>query len=123
VARGSLAKPAVVTNGCPTLCNGRLERNNRARFRDRRLGNRDPINKESRTAKESGTKKARLGSRADKGLEIFFVNEKVCFGKQKPEYKAGLSENWRRSRQSSIAAPSTIINFHRFVVVFSRHLM
>jgi hypothetical protein len=24
--------------------------------------------------------------RADKGLEIFFVNEKVCFGKQRFEY-------------------------------------
>jgi hypothetical protein len=31
-------------------------------------------------------KKARLGSRADKGLEIFSVNEKVCFGKQNPQY-------------------------------------
>jgi hypothetical protein len=29
-----------------------------------------------------GKKKARLEGRADKGLEIFFVNEKVCFGKQ-----------------------------------------
>ncbi|WP_221174931.1 hypothetical protein, partial [Burkholderia pseudomallei] len=31
-------------------------------------------------------KKARPESRADKGLEIFSVNEKVCFGKQKPQY-------------------------------------
>jgi hypothetical protein len=31
-------------------------------------------------------KKARLEGRADKGLEIFFVNEKVCFGKQKLQY-------------------------------------
>ena len=31
-------------------------------------------------------KKARLGSRADKGLEIFFVNEKVRFGKQNFQY-------------------------------------
>lgn len=28
-------------------------------------------------------KRARLESRADKGLEIFFINEKVCFEKQK----------------------------------------
>ncbi|WP_232105994.1 hypothetical protein, partial [Burkholderia pseudomallei] len=34
----------------------------------------------------SGQKKARPESRADKGLEIFSVNEKVCFGKQKPQY-------------------------------------
>ena len=33
-------------------------------------------------------KKARLGSRADKGLEIFSVNEKVCFGKQRFKYNA-----------------------------------
>jgi hypothetical protein len=33
-----------------------------------------------------GQKKARLGSRADKGLEIFSVNEKVCFEKQKSQY-------------------------------------
>jgi hypothetical protein len=31
-------------------------------------------------------KNARLGSRADKGLEIFFVNEKVRFGKQNFQY-------------------------------------
>ncbi|WP_216611006.1 hypothetical protein, partial [Burkholderia thailandensis] len=31
-------------------------------------------------------KKARPESRADKGLEIFSVNEKVCFGKQKLQY-------------------------------------
>jgi len=31
---------------------------------------------------DDGQKKARLKGRADKGLEIFFVNEKVCFGKQ-----------------------------------------
>jgi hypothetical protein len=33
-----------------------------------------------------GRKKARLGSRADKGLEIFFVNEKVRFEKQNFQY-------------------------------------
>jgi hypothetical protein len=36
--------------------------------------------------RNTGEKKARLGSRADKGLEIFFVNEKVRFGKQKFQY-------------------------------------
>jgi hypothetical protein len=34
----------------------------------------------------AGEKKARLASRADKGLEIFFVNEKVRFEKQNFQY-------------------------------------
>jgi hypothetical protein len=38
------------------------------------------------TRRLADEKKARLGSRADKGLEIFFVNEKVCFGKQNFQY-------------------------------------
>ncbi|MEC5405154.1 hypothetical protein VOM14_06155 [Paraburkholderia sp. MPAMCS5] len=37
-------------------------------------------------SRNRGQKKARLGSRADKGLEIFFVNEKVCFEKQNFQY-------------------------------------
>ncbi|WP_156923651.1 hypothetical protein [Burkholderia sp. WSM2232] len=36
-------------------------------------------------------KKARLEGRADKGLEIFFVNEKVRFGKQNCQYNSGFS--------------------------------
>jgi hypothetical protein len=39
-----------------------------------------------RTRAGGGQKKARLKGRADKGLEIFFVNEKVCFGKQQLQY-------------------------------------
>ncbi|MEK6293917.1 MAG: hypothetical protein V4793_21540 [Paraburkholderia tropica] len=33
-----------------------------------------------------GQKKSAANGRADKGLEIFFVNEKVCFGKQRVQY-------------------------------------
>jgi hypothetical protein len=36
-------------------------------------------------ARTTGKKKRSQG-RADKGLEIFFVNEKVCFGKQPLQY-------------------------------------
>jgi len=34
----------------------------------------------------SRAKKSAANGRADKGLEIFFVNEKVCFGKQRVQY-------------------------------------
>jgi hypothetical protein len=36
-------------------------------------------------------KKARLEGRAIKGLEIFFVNEKVCFVKQNLQYSSTLN--------------------------------
>jgi len=39
-------------------------------------------------------KKARLRSRADKGLEIFFVNEKVCFEKQQLQYNGSTHCNY-----------------------------
>jgi hypothetical protein len=68
-------------------------------------------------------KKARLGSRADKGLEIFFVNEKVCFGKQRLKYIAEASDDLRRNRQSSIADTTTMSIFHRFGVVFLHRFM
>ncbi|MGA9911753.1 MAG: hypothetical protein WBR17_04345, partial [Paraburkholderia sp.] len=62
--------------------------------------------RESATGRQ---KKARLGSRADKGLEIFFVNEKVCFGKQRFQY-SGLDEiDYSHNQQSSVAIATTII--------------
>ncbi|SEA19211.1 hypothetical protein SAMN05192564_101617 [Paraburkholderia sartisoli] len=42
------------------------------------------------SAERRDKKRARLEGRADKGLEIFFINEKVCFEKQKFEYSAAL---------------------------------
>ncbi|WP_232447414.1 hypothetical protein, partial [Burkholderia ubonensis] len=48
-------------------------------------------------------KKARLESRADKGLEIFSVNEKVCFGKQRSQYSDITSFHYPCSAQTSIA--------------------
>ena len=42
------------------------------------------------SAERLDKKRARLEGRADKGLEIFFVNEKVCFEKQKVQYNAAL---------------------------------
>jgi len=56
-------------------------------------------------------------------LEIFFVNEKVCFGKQNSQYTADASDDWRRNRQSSIAVAATMLIFHSFRVVFLHHLV
>jgi hypothetical protein len=42
------------------------------------------------------------------GLEIFSVNEKVCFGKQRLKYNGPLSRNHQQIWQSSIAIPSII---------------
>jgi hypothetical protein len=41
-------------------------------------------------------------------LEIFSVNEKVCFGKQPLKYNGAVSPHHRQISQSSIAVPSTI---------------
>jgi len=41
-------------------------------------------------------------------LEIFSVNEKVCFGKQQLKYSGTPSGNHQQIWQSSIAVPSTI---------------
>ncbi|WP_321787832.1 hypothetical protein, partial [Burkholderia pyrrocinia] len=53
-------------------------------------------------------KKARLGSRADKGLEIFSVNEKVCFGKQRSQYNERTTFHYPCPTQTSIAKASII---------------
>lgn len=57
---------------------------------------------------QRGKKKARLGSRADKGLEIFSVNEKVCFGKQRSQYSERTTFHYPCSTQTSIADVSII---------------
>jgi hypothetical protein len=67
-------------------------------------------------------KKARLGSRADKGLEIFFVNEKVCFGKQRFQY-SGLDDiDYSHNQQSSVAIATTII-FYDLLRCFLHRLL
>ena len=53
-------------------------------------------------------KKARLEGRADKGLEIFFVNEKVCFGKQNFQYSCSVTIDYSHNQQPSIAVAATI---------------
>jgi hypothetical protein len=54
-------------------------------------------------------KNGRVVRRPDKGLEIFFVNEKVCFGKQRFQY-SGLDEiDYSHNQQSSVAIATTII--------------
>jgi hypothetical protein len=53
-------------------------------------------------------KKTRLQSRADKGLETSFLDEKVCLGKQNRQYSDGAAPDYRRTAQSSFS-DSTII--------------
>ena len=76
MARGPLAQPAVFPYGRKALRNGRLEPAAGTARSERQ------IKRTRRVQVDDGQKKARLKGRADKGLEIFFVNEKVCFGKQ-----------------------------------------
>jgi hypothetical protein len=79
VAWRSLAEPAVSAYGRSPLRNGGLERCRRVSARaDRRAV---AAIRPAALARVQGKKK-RGRSRADKGLEIFFVNEKVCFEKQ-----------------------------------------
>ncbi|CAM2165487.1 hypothetical protein BLAT2472_10127 [Burkholderia latens] len=91
VARRSLAEPAGVTVGRPSLCDGRLDVHAAAggnrRHGTGRQAQATLVHAIGRGKdQDDGQKKARLGSRADKGLEIFSVNEKVCFGKQRSQY-------------------------------------
>jgi hypothetical protein len=53
-------------------------------------------------------KKSATGKSRRQGLEIFSVNEKVCFGKQHMKYNGTPSRNHQQIWQSSIAVPSTI---------------
>jgi len=53
-------------------------------------------------------KKSATGKSRRQGLEIFSVNEKVCFGKQRLKYNGTPTGNHQQIRQSSIAVPSTI---------------
>jgi hypothetical protein len=80
-----LAKLAVVTHGRTPVRDGRLEHPSLDRL-ERSGQRRASTLTDARESITRRQKKARLGSRADKGLEIFFVNEKVCFGKQKFQY-------------------------------------
>ncbi|AEA59603.1 hypothetical protein bgla_1g09180 [Burkholderia gladioli BSR3] len=43
-------------------------------------------------------------------MEIFSVNEKVCFGKQRPQYSDCIARHYRWSSQTSIVEASTIIS-------------
>jgi hypothetical protein len=115
-----LAKLAVFPHGRPSLCNGRLERGNRHGLCAGRPGCPDSL---ERTQQNCRQKKARLGSRADKGLEIFFGNEKVCFEKQKGQYIPEFSDDLPHNRQSSIALTTTIGIVLTFRVVFLHRLM
>lgn len=83
--RGPLAKFALVAHGRAPLRDGRLERldSDRLERSGQRCAGALTDVRESAIVRQ---KKARLESRADKGLEIFFVNEKVCFGKQRFQY-------------------------------------
>jgi hypothetical protein len=76
MARGSLAQPALLPHGRATLRYGGLEPAARATHRAITIS----------IQRESGQKKGAAWGRADKGLEIFFVNEKVCFEKQRLQY-------------------------------------
>jgi hypothetical protein len=53
-------------------------------------------------------KKSATGKSRRQGLEIFSVNEKVCFGKQQLKYNGRSSGDHLQFWQSSIAVPSTI---------------
>jgi hypothetical protein len=53
-------------------------------------------------------KKSATGKSRRQGLEIFSVNEKVCFGKQHLKYNGTSSGDHLQFWQSSIAVPSTI---------------
>jgi hypothetical protein len=53
-------------------------------------------------------KKSATGKSRRQGLEIFSVNEKVCFGKQQLKYSGTPPGNHQQIWQSSIAVPSTI---------------
>ena len=100
VARRPLAQPAVFPYGRPALCNGRLEPAARTAGRARQVratGGYTWL----RAADGAGRKKSAAMGRADKGLEIFFVNEKVCFEKQPLQYS--------RSAAGSLTLRHTII--------------
>jgi hypothetical protein len=53
-------------------------------------------------------KKSATGKSRRQGLEIFSVNEKVCFGKQQLKYNGTPSGDHQQFWQSTIAVPSTI---------------
>jgi hypothetical protein len=72
--------------GRTALCNGRLEPAAGTTAGGRPVGLKRAQARLGWLRVEGRQKKARLKGRADKGLEIFFVNEKVCFGKQQLKY-------------------------------------
>ena len=71
-----------------------------------------------KASEKTGQKKARPGSRADKVWRSFSVNEKVCFGKQKPKYSDAARINYPQKPQTSVSNISTI-RFRTFPVAFS----